>query len=258
MKYNIKQISILIIILVVIGSLISYILQSKNNTPVPEKGNIVATNELAEVIAIKPIEMCYDLSDKTSRGFYDKALIKMQITGDKVIGEFKDIPSEKDSKVGKFEGTVGLLNKETMSRRANLLWDSEGEGMSAKEELIIDFGDGSAVVGYGEMVDNGNNVYVYKDKTKLIFSKNMSQIDCGTLDEKVSVEKYIKDNITTIAKEKAVLGGSWYVISVFVNPSKNTADVIFEDGHIQNKAQIIYTYTKEDGVIKIDKVTKII
>src|ERR1035437_2440226 len=38
----------------------------------------------------------------------------------------------------------------------------------------------------------------------------LSQIDCEALNDKIIVEKYIRDNIKTIAPENAVLGGSWY------------------------------------------------
>ncbi len=246
MKYTNKNIVIAILIIIIAGAVIWSTISKK--TEVKEKATVVT---VSEKVKIEPIDMCYERFEKTARGFYDKALIKMQITGDKVIGEFRDIPAEKDSKVGKFEGTVGPLDQKTMSRRASLWWDSEAEGMSVKEELIIDFGDGSAVAGYGEMIEKETNVYVYKDNTKLTFSKSMSQIDCGTLDEKINVEKYIRDNIATIVKEKAVLGGSWYVVSVFINPSGKKVDVTYEDGHIQNKAQFTYTYIKGTGTIDI-------
>lgn len=70
----------------------------------------------------------------------------------------------------------------------------------------------------------------------------MNQMDCISLDEKLFVEKYIQDNIKTIATDKAVLGGSWYVLSVNVIPSTKSGEVTYEDGHIQSKASFTYTY----------------
>src|ERR1035437_5515937 len=154
-----------------------------------------------------PVQLCYYRGDKTNGGFYDVAWLKLNILGDKVTGEFDNLPAESDSKIGKFEGTVEPLVPEIIGRRATVWWDSLAEGMNVKEELAIEFDDGSATAGFGEMVDRGDGVYVYKDKTNLYYIKGMSQIDCETLDEKLFVEKYVRDNIKTIATNKPVLGG---------------------------------------------------
>ena len=199
--------------------------------------------------------MCYYRADKTDRGFYDKAWIKLNILDEKITGEFQHLPAESDSKVGTFEGTVGPVDKVSMSRKANVWWNSEAEGMNVKEELIIEFGEGSATVGFGEMIDRGDGVYVYKDKNNLTYIKQMNQMDCEFLDEKVFVEKYIRDNIESIVANKPVLGGTWYTVAVTVNPSTKTGEVTYEDGHIQSKAEFIYTYepsTKKISFTKFD------
>ncbi|OGI76379.1 hypothetical protein A3C57_01215 [Candidatus Nomurabacteria bacterium RIFCSPHIGHO2_02_FULL_33_12] len=67
--------------------------------------------------------------------------------------------------------------------------------------------------------------------------------------EQVVVEKYIRDNIKTLAPEDPVLGGSWYVVSVSVDSTAKSGEVLYEDGHIQGKAN--FTYTIIDGVVKI-------
>lgn len=200
-----------------------------------------------------PIELCYYRGDKTSGGFYDVAWLKLNILGDKVTGEFNNLPAESDSKIGKFEGTVEPLVPEIIGRRATVWWDSLAEGMNVKEELAIEFDDGSATAGFGEMVDRGDGVYVYKDKTNLYYIKGMSQIDCVTLDEKLFTEKYVRDNIKTIATNKPVLGGSWYVISIVANPLAHNGEVVYEDGHIQSKANFIYTYSKNPQSITVTK-----
>ena len=63
--------------------------------------------------------------------------MKLDIDGGKVSGVYNFLPAQKDIKVGKFEGTVGLLNQNSMSRQASVFWDSFAEGMSVKEELKI-------------------------------------------------------------------------------------------------------------------------
>lgn len=128
------------------------------------------------------VAMCYYYSKETNRGFFDRAWLKMNIKGNTVDGEFRNLPAEKDSKVGTFSGTVGAVDPRSMGRTANVWWDSLAEGMRVKEELNIEFGDGSAVALFGEMVDRGDGVYIYKDKTKLTPSAVMWQMDCEQLD----------------------------------------------------------------------------
>ena len=147
--------------------------------------------------------------------------------------------------------TAGPLLPEIKGRRATVWWDSFAEGMNVKEELAIQFGDKSATVGFGEMIDRGDGVYVYKDKKELYYVKSIDQIDCEMLDEKLFAEKYVKDNIKTIATNKPVLGGSWYVISVVANPIAHTGEVVYEDGHIQSKASFTYTYNKNPQSVTV-------
>ncbi len=64
------------------------------------------------------------------------------------------------------------------------------------------------------------------------------------------VTNYIKENIKTIATNSPVLGGSWYVVSVTVDPAQDSGSVVYEDGHIQSSAFFKYKYTKD--LVKID------
>jgi len=208
-------------------------------------------NKKKDIVVLKePIGMCYEYSKDNSRGFNDRAWLKMSILDDKVTGEYQNLPAEKDSKVGKFEGTVGKMDPKISGRIADVLWNSLAEGMKVTEQLKIEFGEGSAIALFGEMIDKGDGVYVYKDITKLSPGFQMSQIDCERLDDKIIVEKYIRENIKTIAPENAVLGGSWYVTSININSSQKTGVMTYEDGHIQGKAS--FNYTRDGNEIKIN------
>jgi len=251
-RYKIKQ-TILIILILVITLAVILNIYAKKEIPIfiaPVKESGIIDKPVEEQ---KPISLCYYGADKTTSGFYDVAWLKINTMGsvnNKLNGEFQNLPAESDSKIGKFEGTVGPLDQKIMARNANVWWDSFAEGMNVKEELVIKFGDGSATVGFGEMIDRGDGVYIYKDKTNLTYIKAMNQIDCESLNEKLFVEKYIRDNITTIATNKPELGGSWYVILVTVNTSTHTAEVVYEDGHIQSKANLTYAYNKNpQGIV---------
>ncbi len=136
---------------------------------------------------IKPIQLCFLQKTKTTSGLYDIAWLKMNLMNEKVDGEFNYIPAEKDKKVGAFEGIVGPVNKITMSRTADVWWNSMAEGMQNKEQLRINFGEGNAYAGFGEMVDHGDGTYVYKDISKIVYGPLMTDVDCSNLSELVKV-----------------------------------------------------------------------
>jgi hypothetical protein len=168
-----KKILLGIVVLVGIVCGIFYFL-NKKEIIAPVVVSPVATN-------VNKIELCFYGENKTSRGLYDMAWLKMNIAGDKVDGEFRNLPAEKDSKVGTFEGTVGAVDKTMMARTADVWWDSMAEGMQVKEQLRIIFGEGNAAAGFGEMVDRGDGVYVYKDPTKLTYGMSMTDVACSDL-----------------------------------------------------------------------------
>jgi hypothetical protein len=66
------------------------------------------------------------------------------------------------------------------------------------------------------------------------------------------VEAYLRENIVALSPVSAVLGGTWYVVSVTVDPDTNSGTVIYEDGHIQEERGFSYTL---DGVGNISQLT---
>jgi len=149
---------------------------------VNRKTAIAPTVPLPVTADSKPIELCFYKKEKTSRGLFDVNWLKMSLLGDKVTGEFRYLPAEKDKKVGTFEGTVGAVDKAMMARVANVWWNSEAEGMQVKEQLRIVFGEGTAQAGFGEMVDKGDGTYVYKDVSKITYGVSMTDVACADLD----------------------------------------------------------------------------
>lgn len=248
--YKTKQIFIIILILVIVGAIILSA-TSKKEAVVTESNT--SESELEKDL-IKQGSFCYYRSDKAESGFYDIAWIKLNIAGNIATGEFRHLPAESDSKVGTFKGEAETIDQTPMNTRANVWWDSQAEGMEVKEELEIIFNEESATVGFGEMTDRGDGVYVYKDKTNLFYPKPMNKIDCDIMNEKLSVEKYLRDNIEKIAPNKAVLGGTWYVVSATINPAAKTGEIEYEDGHIQSKASLTYKYAKESDAVTITKI----
>ncbi len=227
-KFGKTLIFIVVLVILAVGTLLF-----KNKTP---KENTTGDSTVKETVSL-----CYYYFKITPRDFYDRAWLRLNINDTTVNGEFRNYPAEKDSKIGIFNGTITARDA-SGNRTAALWWDSLAEGMQVKEELIIDLSDTTAHVNFGEMVDRGDGVYVYKDKTTLMFGPTLPQISCDELDEILKVEEHLRANISAIASGTPVLGGTWYVVGAHVDKSSHGGTVIYEDGHIQSTATFEYTY----------------
>lgn len=201
-----------------------------------------------------PVQMCFYQETKTSRGLYDVSWVKMSILDNSVSGEFRYLPAEKDSKIGTFEGTVGEVDKQSMSRTALVWWNTFAEGIKNREQLQIKFGEGTAIAGFGEMVQQSEGVYIYKDINTLTYSQNMIDVSCEDLNNRILVEKYIKENIQTLSPEKPTLGGSWYITSIHLDTDKKTGIMKYEDGHVQGGA--LFSYIVKDEKVVITDIIK--
>lgn len=211
--------------------------------------------EVPVVIEPVPIQLCFYREEKTSSGLYDVSLLKMNLVSDTVTGEFRNLPAEKDSKVGTFEGTVSAVDRIAMARTALVWWDSLAEGMHVTEQLKIVFGEGNAQVAFGEMMDRGDGTYIYKDTSKLTYGKSMTDVACADIDDRILVEQYIRSNIKTLAPAQPVLGGTWYVTSVHIDPAVKTGTMTYEDGHIAGRAT--FDYVRDGDQVTISNITKI-
>lgn len=143
-------------------------------------GVLINNNEISEVI--DPMELCFVKSNEsTLPGNPDKFALKMKLDGKNVTGELKLLPAEKDSLVGAFEGTVSSVDNQTMSRTADLWWQSTGEGQTVKQQLSVIFDESTANIGFGEMEDRGDGVYVYKDISQVDYSFILTDTTCSGL-----------------------------------------------------------------------------
>jgi hypothetical protein len=139
---------------------------TKNDTVVPP-------------VAGGTIELCFAKNGvPNERGYADKYTLSMSLDGGQVMGELKLLPAEKDSKVGKFSGTVSAVDRVMMARTVDAVWDTLAEGMNTQEQLRIIFGEGTASIGFGEMVDRGDGVYVYKDLKSISYNLDLTDVAC--------------------------------------------------------------------------------
>ncbi len=60
----------------------------------------------------------------------------------------------------------------------------------------------------------------------------------------MTIEQYIRENISTLSPKKEVLGGKFYVISLRVADGSGT--VVYEDGHIGLRANFTYEIDKRE------------
>lgn len=236
----------IIIFLVITALFILYFIFAKDPAEEP-----VATPET------NSINLCFYKEEVTPSGFSDEAWLRMNLLGEEVSGEFYNLPAEKDSKVGSFEGSVGAVDPYAMARTADVWWEAEAEGFVVTEQLKIVFGEGTASIGFGEMVDRGDGVYVYKDESNITYWQELYDVSCDDLAERLLVEDYIRDNIGILVTEEPVLGGSWYFVSMTLDPFEKTGQVVYEDGHIQGTTDFRYERNGEEvKIISIEEVSE--
>ncbi len=128
-------------------------------------------------------ELCFVKEQKTIDGTSsDIFAAKVNREGDIVTGEIKSIPSFKDSKVGPLEATIVSVDIETRENMTNGWWDTFGEGMTAREQLWMNFDGGNLRLAFGEMKDRGDGVYVHS-KNKDLYWENAPAVDCDTYEK---------------------------------------------------------------------------
>lgn len=206
--------------------------------------------ELETKTEIKTESFCYFLSEKNKDG-YDTTWLKITQKDKYITGEYERVPFTTDSRKGDFQGYIESEDNFGY-KKSIVISNTISEGSEIKEELAINFDNITAELGYGEKINSGDGVYKYYNKDNINFSKKMEYMDCEELEEKLNVENYIRENISKISTLKPVLGGNWYVVSVYVISNANKGEVLYEDGHIQTKASFEYEYSTDPEIIKIN------
>jgi len=211
-----------------------------------------ATNTKTDATDTQPTELCFAKFGKPDQnGSDDKYTLRLILDGKHAIGELNFLPAEKDRKIGELEGTVSAVDQTMMTRTADLWWFTFIEGMNIKEELKIIFGEKTASIGFGEMIDRGDGIYVYKDAENISYNLDLTRVFCADLVERVNVESYLRENISELSPIKAVLGGTWYIVSDLIDLEKNSGTVVYEDGHIQEKRNFSYITDEKKEVVSL-------
>jgi len=73
----------------------------------------------------------------------------------------------------------------------------------------------------------------------------------GSIESKVLVENYVKENISVLSPTKEVLGGKFFVTKIlFID--EDSGEVEYEDGHILLKSSFDYNIDKDGKVEVLD------
>lgn len=236
------------IVLITVLIVIAAIFGAQKRAPAPAENP-----SPIEPVAATPQDLCYYSSTDAPHGLKDIYWIRMTLTdgatkNGNVSGEFRSLPAEKDSKVGPFTGTISALPATAADGTIDAWWSASAEGMTTTEQLALKYDDKKISAGFGEMIDRGDGTYVYKNPSAITYGKEIPAVDCGNLNEMLTVEKYIRDNIATLSPIKATAGGTWYVIRVDTDTTKKTGTVKYEDGHLQESKSFTYTMNAAGAV----------
>lgn len=98
-------------------------------------------------------------------------------------------------------------------------------------------------------IKNNNNTKNTEDP-----QDNIQQTD-NTVSVEDTLKNYLKDNISDLSSEKAVLGGTFYVTDLQLQEN-NKARVSYEDGHIALKANFDYVINNDTVEIKNFEIIK--
>lgn len=226
---------IFVLLVVVIVAVVIIGLVRAPRVIVPETEPIVDNS----VVATEKQNVCFYSEKSITATRADIAWMKATITGNRIEGELRNLPSEKDSKIGLFDGSISAADAAGV-RKIDAIWQTRAEGMETPEQVIIKLLAEKAEVGFGEMVDRGDGTYVYKTPDAIPYFNSISSVPCTELNERIVVDQYIRENIASMITAKPVLGGKWYVTSLSLDLKEKSGSVAYEDGHIQKKATFDY------------------
>ncbi len=135
-------------------------------------GNKISTAKVIDA------DLCYTFMQNKENGIFDEYKLRFSIKDSVAIGTLQFLPSEKDKKTGSIEGKVIKPSSDMEAYRADLIWTVLSEGTVTKEELKIIFGDGTASIGLGDMIEGEDGIYKYKSIPEIVYGLVLYQTPC--------------------------------------------------------------------------------
>ncbi len=155
-----KNILVIILLIVILGLLYF------------KFGNKISTAKVIDA------DLCYTFMQNKENGVFDEYKLRLSIKDSVAVGTLEFLPSEKDKKTGSIEGKVIKPSSDMEAHRADLIWTVISEGKVVKEELKIIFGDGTASIGLGDMIEGGDGIYKYKSIPEIVYGLVLYQTPC--------------------------------------------------------------------------------
>ncbi len=173
------------VLLVIIGG-IYFINKKEAVAPVVTPNNSQVSGIEAEVK-----EVCYYKETKGEESTdYAFTLVNYEAGGG-VRGIINWIPGEKDSLVGSYTGVVeDQTGVEGYPTKLNIIYSGMGEGiLSKQQEIIIVREDEKEIkTGIGEKEQNEDEVWKFKDITKLTYENALPMVDCSIVPERIKTD----------------------------------------------------------------------
>ncbi len=193
-------------------------------------------------------QMCYFFQTPSEFEGYDRAYLYLEMNNENMTGLYAYEPSATD---GRQTSLRSLKDLEIYDGYAEAFFETivMAEGMNTREDFIIRFNNEYAEVGFGIMEHDVDADYYTYQNTKEITWQRIPALPCAELDDHIIISEYMRAMISEIAPVEAVLGGTWYVTSVIVDPQESAGRVWFEDGHIAEEAE--FSYSREGNSVEI-------
>jgi hypothetical protein len=173
-KNTVKTVPLIITIVAVVG--IAALLINASKHPVPTADTTASSSASNS--------LCYVLNAPSQGGNgNDTAYLKLTSSdgGQTVTGELGTALAEKDAMTGTLQGTV-TASSDNSSATFDGQYINMGEGMSNVNEQMIQLTEQGAQIGYGDMAQNADGTYSYKDKSAITYSLTIPSVDCTQYD----------------------------------------------------------------------------
>jgi hypothetical protein len=156
-------------------------------------GIVYFTNrkEAIAPVVSAPQEVCY-FKETVGTESTDDAFVSINFSPDgNASGIMNTIPSEKDSLVGTYTGTIEpnpSMGPAGYPTRLNIIYAAYGEGILSKQQELIAIGAKDIKVGTGEMYKDTDGVWKIKDLTKVTYDTPMPKVDCSSVPDRIKAD----------------------------------------------------------------------
>lgn len=157
-----KKNLLVILLLVILIGVLYFQFKNKNQTP-----------------KVADSDSCYTLTKNKDEGSFAEYKLRLSVKDSNATGTLVFLQGGEGVKSGSIEGKVIKPSVDMRASRADLLWTAVTDTGTAKEELKIIFGDGTAAIGVGDMVLGEDGIYKYKSIPEIVYGLVLYETPCA-------------------------------------------------------------------------------